>query len=93
MVVVATLPARIVSSGLVARTSKCSLQKSVGSVRSQISSSTRILEKDRQGRVNGGLALSERRRENVGGRMVRKDDCESASPDKTEEDRPRPRVT
>jgi hypothetical protein len=38
MEVEASLPARIVSSGLVARTSKCSLQKSVGSVWFQISS-------------------------------------------------------
>jgi len=46
------------SSGLVARTSIVTLQKSSGDAWSRISSAN-ALQKERQGRVNGGLARSE----------------------------------
>jgi len=46
------------SPGLVARTSNTQLQKSLGDVWPRISSAN-ALQKERQGRVNGGLARSE----------------------------------
>jgi hypothetical protein len=56
----ASVPARIKSSGLVARTSISTLQKSVGDNGSRISSAN-ALQKGRSGRVNGGLARCEGR--------------------------------
>jgi hypothetical protein len=49
------------SPGLVARTSNTQLQKSIGDVWPRISSAN-ALQKERQGRVNRGLARSEGRR-------------------------------
>jgi len=61
-VVEATVPARIKGPGLVARTSnETQLQKSSGGVWPRISSAN-ALQKERQGRVNGGLAFGDGRR-------------------------------
>jgi hypothetical protein len=57
----AFVPARIRSSGLVARTSITQLQKSSSGIWPRISSAN-ALQKERQGRVNGGLARIEDRR-------------------------------
>jgi hypothetical protein len=68
----ASVPARIKSSGLVARTSIVTLQKSVGDVWPRISSAN-ALQKGRQGRVNGGLARSDASMgETVGERVERR---------------------
>jgi len=56
----ASVPARIKSSGLVARTSIVMLQKSVGDDWSRIGSAT-ALQKERSRRVNGDLAPDEGR--------------------------------
>jgi len=57
----ASVPARIQSPGSSARTSCFQLQKSVGDDWPRISSAN-ALQKERQGRVNGGLARGEGRR-------------------------------
>jgi len=56
----ASVPARIKSSGLVARTSIVMLQKSVGDDWSRIGSAN-ALQKERSRRVNGDLAQNEGR--------------------------------
>ena len=88
----ASVPARIKSPGWVARTSCFKLQKSVGDVWPRISSAN-ALQKERQGRVNGGLARSEGRRvkpsAGVSGEGYSR---ESASPPRRERTGARPRV-
>jgi hypothetical protein len=60
-VVEAIVPARIEELGFGCPHVAVQLQKSVGDVWSRISSAN-ALQKERQGRVNGGLARSESRR-------------------------------
>lgn len=73
--------------GLVARTSNCLLQKSVGGVWSRISSAN-ALQKERQGRVNGDLARQEGRRVKPSAEMPSEAGvAKSSSPVKTGEDR------
>jgi hypothetical protein len=83
----ASVPARTESSGLVARTSIETLQKSVGDVWPRISSAN-ALQKERTGSSERGSS-SERRSagETVGRRVERNARRESTSPVKTGEDR------
>jgi len=92
MEVEASLPARIEESGFGCPHVVMQLQKSVGDVWPRISSAN-ALQKERQGRVNGGLARS------CGRRVKPSADASSETNEsrlgltaKTGEDRHRPRV-
>jgi len=82
----ASVPARIKSSGLVARTSIVMLQKSVGDDWSRIGSAN-ALQKERSRRVNGDLAQNEGRGVKPSTSITGERSRESASPLKTGEDR------
>jgi len=88
----ASVPARIKSSGLVARTSYVQLQKSVGDVWSRIGSAN-ALQKERSGSSERGPSSSlSSAGETVGGGLAQKDDSRVGLTAKTGRTGTRPRV-